>query len=198
MRYKATETDIENAKAVATQLRAGLESLTVAEQTMRVAGERLEQLGLSLYADFLALTGSDDTALDAYALKAGRLEVLKRWVSAAMPLHDSVKLLQSELWKARGIIEAIAQERSIEESSIAMLGWTERLRRVAVVDLPNQMHSVRSIGNQVVRDLEQILSRRVGMVLSAQEIREGILLVAGLGTVRRLTQEERLCGFALE
>jgi hypothetical protein len=144
------------------------------------------------------LTGSDDTALDAYALKAGRLEVLKRWVSAAMPLHDSVKLLQSELWKARGIIEAIAQERSIEESSIAMLGWTERLRRVAVVDLPNQMHSVRSIGNQVVRDLEQILSRRVGMVLSAEEIRECVLLVAGLGTVRRLTQEERSAGVAFE
>jgi hypothetical protein len=198
MKYKTTDGEIQAVKTVATQIRAALEALTVAEQTMRVAGERLEQLGLSLYADFVALTGTDDAALDAYAIKAARLEVLKRFVSAATSVRDSVFNLQRALGAAKEIIATVGQWRSADEGSLVQCFWVETLRRFPDLDLPHQVQTVRSVGRQVVRDLEQLLSRRVGMALSAEEIREGFLRVAGLGTVRALTQQERLSGYAIE
>ena len=60
MRYKATETDIENAKAVASQLRAGLKALAEAERLMQTANARLEQLALANLADFNTLRPDDD------------------------------------------------------------------------------------------------------------------------------------------
>ena len=198
MRYKATETDIENAKAIASQLRAGLDGLSRAEGQMKTAVTRLEQLALSLHVDFLALTGTDDAALDAYALKAARLEVLKRWINSAGPLGDSMQQLQRTLWAAKESIESIAQPRSVEESALVACDWTELLRRIPDIDLPNQMKTVRNTGNQVVRDLDQLLSCRVGLLLGDDERRDGVLRISGRGVVRQLAANERSAGVAFE
>ena len=198
MRCKTTDTEIEAAKAVATQIRAGLEALTVAEQTMRLAGERFERLALANLADFNNLKPDDDVMIDHYAAQKARFTVLREWIVTAEPLRSAVLNLQRTLWAAKESIETCAQARSVEEGALAACDWTELLRRVPDIDLPNQIQTVRSIGNQVVRDLEQLLSRRVGMALSAEEIRECVLRVAGLGVVRRLTQSEMVSGYAVE
>jgi hypothetical protein len=198
MRYKATETDIENAKAVASQLRAGLKALAEAERLMQTANARLEQLALANLADFNTLRPDDDKALDAFAIQRARFVVLREWVGAAEPLRDAVRELQASLWRARDVVQEIGQPRSVEESALVACDWTELLRRIPDIDLPNQMKTVRNTGNQVVRDLDQLLSCRVGLLLGDDERRDGVLRISGRGVVRQLAANERSAGVAFE
>jgi hypothetical protein len=198
MRYKVSEQEVESAKAVASQLRAGLAGLAEAEQTMRTANGKFEQLALANLAAFNTLRPDDDAALDSCAAKKARFTVLREWIASAEPLRDAVRELQASLWRARDVVQEIGQARSIDEGSITPCFWAELLRRVPDIDLPNQIQTVRSIGNQVVRDLDQLLSCRVGLLLGDDERRDGVLRISGRGVVRQLAANERSAGVAFE
>jgi hypothetical protein len=96
------------------------------------------------------------------------------------------------------VVQEIGQPRSVEESALVACDWTELLRRIPDIDLPNQMKTVRNTGNQVVRDLDQLLSCRVGLLLGDDERRDGVLRISGRGVVRQLAANERSAGVAFE
>jgi|ERR1051326_24967 hypothetical protein len=196
MRVKVSETDIAALNAAKLKIETALDALTKAEQAHAAAGQRTAELERKLIAGLAEVDPSDDAAVDAVAVLRGRLDTLRSWLTRAAPTRAAIAELTASVLAAKPIIQATAQARSVEESAIHACSWQAVIENLGQSDLSNQTRLVRHTGQEVVGDIQRLLSAKIGGLLTGDERRAGVLFDGG--NKRALTIEELRLGYSLD